>query len=393
MTPDIIQQLHDIVQIISELHSKYNSSISIHNQRILQISINSDYLQLAKELCVSKNVTYTEGLDTLDLDLSGINSNIVLFITFEEFSRYCRQQYNSLQVPIANDFVITNQDGTHCFFEQGNVVESNGFNTDQICYVIEFFRFCSLVRSISDYVDAATNTLVIYTSNKGVVKLKLGEPDYNPTIDAKMLHESISKFEQECADPRKRDFIKNSIIDHAEHCDVRVMACILARIDDLLDDAVRNFQRYLEEFSFEKFQTAWDKEKEKYFERFRDIITKITAQMANLPISLIAFVITANDKLTNPIIEKVFYSIFSVYVFAALWIQIHNLVELFQLKSKLKIDSEKMSKRSPITYQHISKDNKELRRKACSLIVLSLIIILGFAAISWLVIANCIKHI
>jgi len=317
----------------------------------------------------------------------------MICIGIEGFTRYCRQQYNTRQLPVVSNCIVIEQDGSYCVYEQGLEVESTSIYCSQIKYLIGFYRFASFIRSIADYVDPATNTSVIYTSNKGVLKLKLGEPDYNPTIDVTKLHDSIDKLEIECEDVRKRDFLKNSIIDHAEHCDVRVVANILNRIDDLVDDSIRNFQIYLEEFSFDKFKSAWDKEKEKYFDRFRDFITKITVQMANLPISLIAFVIAANDKLTNSVIEIAFYSIFSVYVFAALWVQIHNLVELFQLKSSLTKDAKGISHGYPTTYLQIKEDCEELKRKACSLIVLSFIIVLGFAAISSFVIANCIKHI
>lgn len=387
------QRLLLILQVIGDLHKMYNSSISATTQGLLQISQNQNSLQAAKDLLMSKNLTFTEGLDTLDIDLSELNAQYKICIGREEFTRYCRQQYNTMQMPIVSDFMIIEQDGSYYIYKQGIEVGSTVNYSNQIQYFIEFYRFASFVRNIADYVDSATNTIVIYTSNKGVLKLRLGEPDYNPTIDTKKLHESIDRLEHECSDIKKRDFLKNSIIDHAEHCDIRVVANILNRIDDLVDDSIRNFQIYLEEFSFDKFKTAWDKEKEKYFDRFRDFITKITIQMANLPISLIAFVITANDKLTNPVIEKAFYAIFSIYVFAALWVQIHNLVELFQIKSRLTNDSKGISNSYPTTYLQIKQDCEELKRKACSLIILSFIIMLGFAAISSFVIANCIKHI
>lgn len=387
------QRLDQTLQVISELNNQQNSIISLTAQGMLQISGLQNNLQSAKDLLTSKDIAYTDELDTLDIDLSNFLAQYKICIGIEEFTRYCRQQYNTSQMPIARDFIIINQDGSYCIFEQGNDTEYKDISIDHIKYLIGFYRFASLVRSIADYVDSATNTLVIYTSNKGVLKLRLGEPDYNPAKDISTLNDSIDRLSQECADIRKRDFLKNSIIDHAEHCDVRVIANILNRIDDLLDDAIRDFQIYLEEFSFEKFKTRWEKEREKYFEKFRDVITKITVQMANLPISLIAFVITASDKLTNSVIENAFYSIFSIYVFAALWIQIHNLVELFQIKSSLTNDSKGISKAYPTTFQQISKDCTELKRKAWSLIILSIIIMLGFAAISFFVIASCINHI
>lgn len=391
MTSDLLLKLRSLAKLIADSHTLGNQNLFKPDNDSIEISVASNQLIKLKQICADSGFEFSDGLDSIVLDIKPIVKQIQVFLGMDDLKRYCRQNYNKKVITDISNFFIIEENGTYLISEGNEPIDSSALDFDEIQYVLLFFRFASKMREISNYVDEGTHTYVLFTSNKGIVKIALGDIDLTKVIEHKLLLDRISTFESEIKDERKLDFIKSAIIAHVEHSEERDITLIISRLGNIIEDSVRNHQLYIEKFSFEKFKTLWDKEKDKYFERFRDSITKITAQMANLPIAIIAFVITTNDKLTNPTIEWMFYSTFFVYVFATLWIQILNLTELIELSEKITNESSRISKDFPSTYELIQSESKEMKCKARTLIILSSIITLSFGIISIMVILTCAR--
>lgn len=391
MTSDLLLQLRNLAKLIADSHTLRNRKLFKPAINSIEISVDSVQLPTLTQYCSDAGFVFSEGLDSIVIDIQYLSQHMHIFLGIAELQLYCRQNYNAKVKTDLSSLFIIEENGTYLISENNALVESSSVGFNDVQYILLFYRFANKMREISNYVDEVTHTYVLFTSNKGVVKIALGEVDLTDTMDHIILLDRICCFEEEIKDGRKLDFIKSAIIAHIEYSEDRDIATIISRLGNIIEDSVRNHQLYMEEFSFEKFKTLWEKEKEKYFEKFRDSINKITAQMANLPIALIAFVITTNDKLTSSTIEGVFYSIFSVYVFATLWIQVLNLVELIGLTYKITYDSSRISNDYPSTFKLIQSESKEMKYKAISLSILSLVIIISFGVISSMVILTCIR--
>jgi len=249
------------------------------------------------------------------------------------------------------------------------------------------------MREISNYFDEGTHTCILFTSNKGVVKIALGDTDLTKVVDHRLLLDRISRFEEEIKDTRKLDFIKSAIIDHVEHSEERDITTLLSRLSNIIEDSIRNHQLYMEEFTFEKFKTQWDKEREFYFQKIREILQKVSSMTANLPIALIAFVISSNDKITKHSIEVVFFLVFLTYVGVSLWVQILNRKDIKQLDNDLENDAREIEAKCSETFESIKDDFNIMRDKAHSILKISSLIIVVFSLISALTLWFLIKSL
>lgn len=391
MTSDQIQQFKNLANLIFSSHSLNDSRI-FHNANNIEIQVSATSLADLYGLCVKYSFEYEERPDSVIIKIDDLAAIVPVYIGTDELMRQCRVDFNKNSSFVQQDYCIIEPIGAYVIVKDALSVVHDDDLLKKAEYILSFFHMAYLLKQLADYYDVATQTFVLFTSNKGVEKIKLGNVDLTPNHIALFENRKMGRLDDELNDPRKRDFIKSAIIEQVAQSESRSVESILSRLSNVIEDSIRNHQLYMEQFSFEKFKSGWDKEKEKYFEKFRDVITKVTAQMANLPIALIAFVITTNDKLTNPRIEAVFYSIFSVYVFVTMYIQIFNLVELFGIYHKLKTDASTIAQKFSQTHELIKKDSNDLICKSITLMVLSSVIIIAFAIVSTMVFLNCIRR-
>lgn len=391
MTSNQILKFKSLANLVSSSYSLQDARI-FHNANNIEIQVSANSLASLYQLCTTYDFAYVQGLESVIINIDDMIAHSPVYISIEEFTRHCRDDFNSKPCFVQQDYCIIEPNGAFILVKNDSIIEHEDGLLKTTQYILSYFHLADLLKQIADYYDVATQTFVLFASNKGVEKIKLGSVDISSKQNTICVAQTLDRFEEEIKDPRKRDFVKSAIIEQINLCEVRDVGAILSRQGNILDDSIRNHQLYMEQFSFEKFKTDWDKEKEKYFEKFRDVITKITAQMANLPIALIAFIITTNDKLSNPKIELVFYSIFSVYVFATMYIQIFNLIELLGIYHKLKDDTSIIAQKYSQTHDLIKKDIKELICKSVTLSVLSIVIIVAFAIVTTMVFLNCIRR-
>ncbi len=392
MKSDALDKIHELANLISRCSklTDYKTVRGIRNE--LEIVVSAEDVSHLKRYGKESGFSFDDGLDSIIIDMDSILSQMYVFFSVEEFEGKCREKYNDRDDLTLSSFAVVGIDGDYAVVENDRFIAESGQIVNKVLGIELFYIFAHKLRSISNYVDETTHEYVIFTSNKGVMKMALGERRFDKNNDCHKLQSSIERFNIVASDKIKLDFIRSSIIDNIESAERRDVAAILSRLDNILDDAERNHQLYLEQFSFEKFKTSWDKEKEKYFNDFRGLITKITAQMANLPIALIAFVLTSNGKLTNIAIEKMFFLIFSVYVFSTLWIQVTNISEVVDLHRKIRSELGRISCKYPSTYGNIEQEGRELKCKSINLLLLSLIVILAYGYVSLSVIYHCIMN-
>jgi len=114
---------------------------------------------------------------------------------------------------------------------------------------------------------------------------------------------------------------------------------------------------------------------------------------ANLPIALIAFVISSNDKITKHSIEVVFFLVFLTYVGVSLWVQILNRKDIKQLDNDLENDAREIEAKCSETFESIKDDFNIMRDKAHSILKISSLIIVVFSLISALTLWFLIKSL
>ena len=340
MKSDLLLQLQKLTKLIAESHTLSGYKLLKSGTNSIEISVDSAQLTSLQQICNTHGITYTEGLDSVIIDTQVITANFNIFIGIEEVKRFCRQKYNTQMIPDLSNLFVVEDNGTYLITENNALVESSSIDFNLVQYLSMYFRFAHRMREISNYFDEVTHTCILFTSNKGVVKIALGDIDLKKVVEYRLLLDRICRFEEEIKDARKLDFIKSAIIDHVEHSEERDITTLLSRLSNIIEDSIRNHQLYMEEFTFEKFKTQWEKERELYFQKIRDILQKVSTMTANLPIALIAFVISSNDKITKHSIEVVFFLMFLTYVGVSLWVQILNRKDIELLDNDLEKDAQ-----------------------------------------------------
>lgn len=393
MKSDLLLQLQKLTKLIAESHTISGYKLLKSGSNSIEISVDSAQLTSLQQICNTNGITYTDGLDSVIIDTQLITANFNIFIGIEEVKRFCRQKYNTQMIPDLSNLFVVEDNGTYLITENNALVESSSIDFNLIQYLSMYFRFAHRMREISNYFDEVTHTCILFTSNKGVVKIALGDIDLKKVVEYRLLLDRICSFEEEIKDARKLDFIKSAIIDHVEHSEERDITTLLSRLSNIIEDSIRNHQLYMEEFTFEKFKTQWEKERELYFQKIRDILQKVSTMTANLPIALIAFVISSNDKITKHSIEVVFFLMFLTYVGVSLWVQILNRKDIELLDNDLEKDAQVIEEKCSETFKSIRDDFDIMRDKAHSILKISELIIVVFSLISALTLCLLIKSL
>ncbi len=393
MKSDLLLKLRKLAKIIAESHSLSGYKLLKPDSNSIEISVDSDQLPSLQQICKTNGITYIEGLYSVVIDTQNITSVFNIFLGIEEVKLYCRQNYVTRIITDLSNLFVVEENGAYLISENNALVEASSIDFNSVQYIFMYFKFAHRMREISNYFDEGTHTCILFTSNKGVVKIALGDTDLTKVVDHRLLLDRISRFEEEIKDARKLDFIKSAIIDHVEHSEERDITTLLSRLSNIIEDSIRNHQLYMEEFTFEKFKTQWDKEREFYFQKIREILQKVSSMTANLPIALIAFVISSNDKITKHSIEVVFFLVFLTYVGVSLWVQILNRKDIKQLDNDLENDAREIEAKCSETFESIKDDFNIMRDKAHSILKISSLIIVVFSLISALTLWFLIKSL
>lgn len=378
----ILSRLKKLATLVAESHVLTGYELLKRADGGIEIVVDGRHYNELKQICEAHEIVYRDGLDSIIIDTHDITNEYKLLLGIKEVKRYCYANFNTKKKSSIRKLIVIGEDGSYLISEDNAYVGSSPAFINDVQYIFLFYRFAERMRKIANYFDEATNTYVLFTSNKGVVQIALGEVDLTKVIEHSVLHERILRFEEETGNKRKLDFIKGAMIERVEHSEERNLTAIISRLHDIIEDSIRNHQLYMEEYTFDKFKKQWNKDKESYFNKIRDVLQKVLAMTANLPIALIAFVISSNEEITEHSIEVVFLGTFLAYVVVAVWAQILNIKDVKQLDNELMNDAQRIEEKCSETSKLVKADFYTMRSRARSILLLSYFIIISFTLIS-----------
>jgi|GEM_PF-1786734 len=153
-----------------------------------------------------------------------------------------------------------------------------------------FFNFL-IQKGVSDYFNDANKEIVFYNSANGIIKIAF---DPRPVIDFPGDILGDLKALQEFASyPQITPVFVNSIFQLTLGTGQIDLKSVVTDRQKLLDITKRDYELLSKKFDFEKFRNSLYLEKEKYFERIRDLVTKIFGQAVGIPVSIGASVFTS----------------------------------------------------------------------------------------------------
>lgn len=237
-------------------------------------------------------------------------------IQFEEFGSDLRLQLKAyfqpdsiMYGPILNseitadeidrDFVAFDLSGGFVYFKAAGIqFETVGTTSPefvkQVRNTVSYFKFFAYLKSseFSDYFNAANNEIVIYNSSNGVQRITF---ETIPNIDSIFVSTEIATRKLlEFAKPLEfRFFFQNAAFILGGNTGVTRLIDIINEYVKVISIAQRDYQIVSKKFDFDKFQDALIKEKVKYFNSIRDVVSKVAGQSVGIPISIGAAVFTS----------------------------------------------------------------------------------------------------
>ena len=289
------------------------------------------------------------GENEISLDIFSING---LFYNKEHFIKYCSSKVNGLR---DSDIGIL-------FFEENNYLlydstlkkssvgfqqcDSNHFIQNAICYLefIEKFESSELIT----YHDDARREFVVISPENG--KLQIGYPLSLPNIpDELILANHLDVFCKRNKTPEFQVFFREQLIASLSSANKEERFPQLTYdIINIIESSERNYETYLNKFSFEELKKNFRKERDEYFVSIREILSKLLDKIVSIPISISAAALAIYNLKSEPTyvaivtIAFIIYSIFACYLLRLL----QN--DVWEIKISLDNDLEIIKKSSNI---------------------------------------------
>lgn len=296
-----------------------------------------DLRKIAKEylICVNENDFFQSIWDKP----TNIINNVLILIYNESFLYYLHTEskvYTETS-EVSNNFLITNS--------------------------MSYLTLRDRLRqeSFADYANTSTEEIVFYTGTKGVLKMRIPSIPFplNPNIDySKPINLLIEKLSN-------KDFVihfKNSLFSLEKKNNSSAIESLISNLVQLVQESDNNYELQLKSFSFEKFKSDLQKEKEKYFSSLREILNKILGQTVGVPISIAASTF-ASYKIENPFVLCLILLAFWVYVAFAIHFQIIYKKDVAEIESDFKLDFDKIIKSSGFPETEVNKEKAKVERR------------------------------
>ena len=344
------------LNIISELFKKYQNDISFETNKFF---VNGDVNSI-EDYCKSNNIQTEKIADKLQLKLkSFLTPNL---ICFTEIERTFDASF------IAEIFVILNINGDYCFHEAESDVLLFNTNADtqfkRICSnTFNYFKLYNFLKSdeFADHHNYANSEIIIYSSAKGIFKIKYDEPPIieksnDISVEVKQLIENAKSIQL-------RSFFKNAIITFSNGKGNISLNEIIIKSGDIIATTIRDFELVSKQFDFDKFKDSLYKEKEKYFLSIREIINKIFSQAVGIPISISATVFASYKVSDDNLMLLIVLLTFFIYVVFYIKIQLIYRADIGELKNDFTKDFDVIKSKSGLEPALIDSEKTKINRK------------------------------
>lgn len=347
------------LNIISEILQANQSIITFHNFRI---TANGDF-KLLEKACTDKGITTEDiGNSLIIKPKSFITKNLIFY---DEYKRTFESNF------INEEFAILKTNGEYCFHESDssdlyfNNIASEDF-IKSCSNIFHYYKLYNFLKSneFADHHNSANTEIVIYSSAKGIFKIKynsLPELNFRDNISNK-----VEQLFQNASPVQIRSFFKNSLFTFSNGTGIIYIDEIIDKANDIITATIRDFELISKQFDFDKFRDSLYKEKEKYFNNIREIISKIFGQAIGIPISISAAVF-ATYKVSDDTLMLILVMLsFIIYVAFYLKIQLVYKSDIQEIEKEFNSDFEIIILKSGLPQDLIKKEKQKIERKISS---------------------------
>lgn len=281
-----------------------------------------------------------------------------IFFDIDDFRRRLTKSYIVDGNFRTNIFILENDKSKPMFFIEDSFETFVDFQKDLANFLfinsIAYFRLILFLKEnehkedkhfyFIDYFNIDYRKIII-TSLKKEGKLTIGYPMVLPIFDSKKsIQPEIDRFILAFKEKQLPKFIKTELFNYlpAFKQDERLEAFI-HNMDIIMEKAEQNFEVYLSDLSLDEFKNRFLEFRIKYFNQFRDILSKITTQILAFPLS-----ITASAFATYKTLDSIFLCCLIVSAFI-----VFSIYSLFTLKAH-KSDVEELKKLFEADYNSFS---------------------------------------
>lgn len=303
-----------------------------------------------KRLLDSFNIKYTD-LQNLSLyvTLKPNTLNVLFFYDEHEFLK----DYDSKNF---SDFVILKYEKSFLYFSFAKKESYNAsglihdnFVPNTLSYIKLLDRLMS--STFADYLNNISNEIIFYTSAKGVYKLKY--PIVRPRLYLEFaLEEIVENVIKKMENQEFVHFFKNEIMDSINISQEKPIIQLVTHLSQITDAALRNYEIYKKNFSFEVFNDKLQTEKNKYFGSLREILGKILTQLVGIPISISASLFATYNIKDNLVLMIIVFS-FLTYNCFLFYILVLYLKDVNEIQSDFRKDFNLIVEKSGLKEEDI----------------------------------------
>ncbi|RZK25467.1 MAG: hypothetical protein EOO43_05455 [Flavobacterium sp.] len=200
-----------------------------------------------------------------------------------------------------NYWLINNN---HCYFDLLTFLKQHEHPGGAIFYFVDYFSW-------------DTGTMVFTTLKKeGQLKIKFTSNGIDLPGDLDLTRQ-LKRLTDAFADPGKQfpKFIKSEIVVQlSKFTSSELMIKLVENLSSIINIAEQNFEIYLHDLSLENLKKDYIDYKNKYFNQFRDILSKLTNQVIGLPVTIAASIFGTYKISDSPITLLIILTVFLLYV-------------------------------------------------------------------------------
>ena len=374
----------DKIRVLNKiLQEKQNSSIYEGGLEVIVNFASPVELQnLKKQLDDSGILFIAPSSTSIRINLSFESFGIKIFFNKKFF-------YNTILFDdFKNDFVVFNSTFDYSYYNHNThtVSPSSDDSTQTIILNTYYYLWIKKIfeENIAGHINE--NELIIFSNEKGVIKLDL--PESVPELIEKLsLKEEVENLQKKISD-KNTDYLlilKNQLYETIKTSSGNKFDFLLNNLKTILQNTESDYILFINKFSFENFLSNLAKQKEKFFKDFNEITSKISTQAVSLPISISVAAISVS-QIPNEFLKFSVFICFFIYALYYVVFQFSYFRDLKTLEDDFNTSLKKIKKDSGIKPDELNKYEKFFKNKfrfgKIIIISLMLIVVLSFVILA-----------
>jgi len=279
-----------------------NDAVQVQNQ-LTSFSIERNNTQIRVD-CKTNSLHIYKDIDDYRLkikldDFNDFKTNI-LILNFSGNSFFYDKTKDSCLINFIDDNNCYLFSNTHYFFHLISFLKQHEHKEDHQFYFVDYFN--------------KDNRRIIITSSAKQGKLTVGYEQKIPDFPLdKSIGRDIDRFIDAFNQKQMPKFIKTELFNVLPSCleQNKRLEFFINHLPLILERAEQNFEIYLNDLTLDNFKKQYLDFRIKYFNLFRDILSKLTTQVLAFPLSISAAAF-ATYKVNND--EYLSYSIVAAFV-------------------------------------------------------------------------------